>query len=144
MKLNGKMMMAVAMVVGSLAVTGCSKPDAQTAGPVAPEETAATAPVEGQAANTTAAVEKDWRGFHFYAPYAPPASRFEFRGFAPSARHFWAPGYYRWNGSEHVWVAGRWELRRDGFEYVAPHWQRDFYGRWEYLPGRWVRIVRYY
>jgi hypothetical protein len=35
-------------------------------------------------------------------------------------------------------LAGRWELRRDGFEFIGPHWVRRF-GRYEYIPGRWVR-----
>jgi hypothetical protein len=139
MKLNGKAMMAVVMMVGSFAAEGCSTPDTQATGPVAPEETAATAPVQG--ATNTASVEKDWRVFHYYAPFAPPAVRFEVRGVAPSARHFWAPGYYRWNGREHVWVGGGWQLRREGFEFVAPHWHRDFFGRWEYIPGSWIRVV---
>jgi WXXGXW repeat (2 copies) len=135
MKINGKTMMAVVMVVGALVGTGCSTASASDVGPVAPEETAATAPVENA---TTNGVEKDERIFHYYAPFAPPAARVEFRGVAPSARHFWAPGYYRWNGREHVWVGGRWELRRDGFDFVGPHWVRRF-GRFEYLPDRWVR-----
>ena len=139
MKLNGKRMMAVVMMVGSLAATGCSTASAADSGLVAPEETAATAPVEnGAATNATAGVEKDERVFHFYAPFAPPAARVEVRGIAPSARHFWAPGYYRYNGREHVWVGGRWELRREGFDFIAPHWVNRF-GRFEYLPGRWVR-----
>jgi hypothetical protein len=136
MKLNGKMMMALVMVVGSLAATGCSTASAADSGPVAPEETAVTAPVEGAASN--AGVEQDARFFRYYAPFAPPAARFEVRGVAPSARHFWAPGYYRWNGREHVWVGGRWELRREGLEFVGPRWQRAG-SRFEYLPGRWVR-----
>ena len=89
MKLNGKMMVAVVMMVGSLAATGCNNASASDSGPVAPEETAATAPVEnGTTTSATAGVEKDERGFHFYAPFAPPAARVEFRGIAPSARHF--------------------------------------------------------
>ena len=139
MKLNGKMVMAVVMMVGSLAATGCNTASASDAGPVAPEETAATAPVDnGSATSTTPGVEKDERFFHFYAPFAPPAARVEFRGVAPSERHFWAPGYYRYNGREHVWVGGRWDLRRDGFDFRAPHWVNRA-GRFEYLPGRWVR-----
>jgi WXXGXW repeat (2 copies) len=136
MKLNGKTMVAVVMTVASLAAAGCNTASAQDSGPVAPEETVATAPVDNGTA--TNGVEKDERFFHFYAPHAPPAARFEVRGVAPSPRHFWAPGYYRWNGREHVWVGGRWELRRDGFEFIAPHWQNVF-GRWEYFPGRWIR-----
>ncbi len=141
MKLDGKRMMAVVMVIGSLAAAGCSKATVQDSGPVAPEETVAAAPVSddtGTKANATGGVERDERVFRYYAPFAPPAARIEVRGRAPSERHFWAPGYYRWNGREHVWVGGRWELRREGFEYFAPRWQFAV-GRWEYLPGRWVR-----
>ena len=139
MQLNGKMMVAVVMMVGSLAAAGCSTASASDSGPVAPEETAAMAPVDdGTATSTTAGVEKDERVFHYFAPHGPPAARVEFRGVAPSARHFWAPGYYRYNGREHVWVGGRWELRREGFEFIGPHWVNPL-GRFEYLPGRWVR-----
>jgi hypothetical protein len=104
MKLNGKAMVAVAMMVGVLGAAGCAKQDAQDTGLVAPEETAATATVEGATGN--AGVEQDARFFHYYAPKAPPALRFEVRGRAPSERHFWAPGYWRWNGREHVWFGG--------------------------------------
>jgi hypothetical protein len=139
MKLNGKMMVAVAMMLGSLATAGCSTANADDAGLVAPEETAATAPVENATTNASnAGVEKDSFSLRFYAPFAPPAARIEIRGVAPSARHFWAPGYYRYNGREHVWVAGRWELRRDGFDFMGPHWVRRA-RRFEYIPGRWVR-----
>jgi hypothetical protein len=140
MNLNGKTMVAVAMMVSSMAAIGCNNASAQPAqddNGVAPQETAATAPVvDGNAAN--ASVEKDARFFRYYAPVAPPVARVEFRGVAPSARHFWAPGYYRWTGREHVWVGGRWEMRRPGLEYLAPHWVPRF-GRYQYMPGRWVR-----
>ena len=139
MKLNGKMMMAVVVMVGSLAAMGCSTASAADSGAVAPEESVAGAPVDnGGATGATAGTEKDERFFHFYAPFAPPAARVELRGIAPSPRHFWAPGYYRFDGREHVWVGGRWELRRDGYEYAGPRWVNRL-GRFEYLPGRWVR-----
>jgi hypothetical protein len=130
------MMVAAVMTVASLAAAGCNTASAQDSGPIAPEETPATAPV----ANGTAAngVEKDERVFHYYAPFAPPEARFEIRGIAPSARHFWVPGYYRWNGREHVWVGGSWQLRREGFEFIASHWA-NVRGRWEYFPGHWIR-----
>jgi WXXGXW repeat (2 copies) len=136
MKLNGKTMVAVAMMLGALATAGCSTAQADDTGLVAPQETAETAPVENAA--QSAGVEKDARFFHYYAPVAPPAARFEIRGVAPSARHFWAPGYYRFDGRQHVWVAGRWELRRDGFDFAGPRWVRRGV-RFEYLPGRWIR-----
>ena len=143
MKLNA---MLVVGVLGSLALMGC-KSNHETPGPadkqaaesstaVAPEESVATAPVEE--ANKAAGVEKDERRFHYYAPHAPPAMRHETWGRAPSDRHFWAPGYYRWSGREHVWYDGRWELRRPGYEYVSPRWV-NAYGRWEYMPGYWAR-----
>ena len=140
MKLNGKMMVAMVMMVGSLAATGCNTATAADTGAVAPEESVATTPVENASTTTNATngFEQDARTFHYFAPHAPPAARVEFRGVAPSARHFWAPGYYRYNGREHVWVGGRWELRRDGFEYAGPRWVNRL-GRFEYLPGRWVR-----
>jgi hypothetical protein len=147
MKLNGKMMVAVAMILGATATVGCNAPADLGDGAVAPQETPATAPVEKDSAAQTAqtpGVEQDALRFfgsfgpHYYAPIAPPAVRYEVPGRAPSARHFWAPGYYRWNGREHVWIGGRWEARRDGFEYVGPRWEHRF-GRFEYLPGRWVR-----
>jgi hypothetical protein len=87
---------------------------------------------------TSPGVEKDALFFRYYAPFAPPAARVEVIGVAPSARHFWAPGYYRWTGGAYTWVTGRWELRRPGLAYVGPRWVNR-YGRFEYLPGRWVR-----
>jgi hypothetical protein len=147
MKLNGKILMAVAMMVGSLGAMGCNPLNDQGNAAVAPEETPATAPVEkdgvGQA-NKSPGVEQNaywYRGYagpRYYAPHAPPAVRYEYQGRAPSSRHFWAPGYYRWNGREHVWIGGRWDVRRDGYEYVSPHWENR-YGRWEYIPGHWAR-----
>ena len=136
MKLNGKLMVAVAMMAASVAAIGCNTADAQTA-PVAPEETPDTAPVENGTAKNPG-VEKDALFFRFYAPVAPPAARVEVIGVAPSARHFWAPGYYRWTGRNYAWVTGRWQLRRPGLEYVGPRWENRF-GRYAYVPGRWMR-----
>jgi hypothetical protein len=138
MKLDARTLMVSMMMVGSLAAVGCSKASSDASGDaVAPEETVAEAPV-ASSDSASPGVEQDSRGFHYYAPRRPPAARFEERGRAPSERHFWAPGYHRWNGREHVWYNGRWEQRREGYEYVSPRWQESR-GRWEYLPGRWVR-----
>ena len=140
MNFNGKAMVAVAMMMGSMAVMGCSKPADQASEAVAPEETPATAPVDGDtsAPAKTPGVEQDSLRFGFYAPVAPPVVRIETPGRAPSERHFWTPGYYRWTGREHAWVGGRWELRREGYNYVGPRWENR-QSRWQYLPGRWVR-----
>jgi hypothetical protein len=142
MKLNGKILVAVAMMVGSMAAVGCAAPvDADA---VAPEESAATAPVEDNASTPgfeQNSVHARYGARHYYAPKAPPMARREVYGRAPSANHFWAPGYYRWNGRQHVWTAGRWEAQRVGYTYIGPQWQRRD-TRWEYIPGRWVLARR--
>ena len=135
MKLDGKILVVVAMTIGAIGATGCNRSSAQDDA-VAPEESVANAPVEETSA--TPGAEQDSLRFHYYAPRQPPAARHENPGRAPSARHFWASGYWRWNGHQHVWVAGRWEPRRDRYEYVGPRWERH-QARWAYVPGHWVR-----
>jgi len=147
MKLNGSMLVAVAMVVGSFGMMGCQQ-NAQSSDPVAPEESVQNAPVEDETAaatndsdNTNAlrfGVTRNAVRFHYYAPHAPPAARYEYRGVAPSRMHFWAPGYYRWTGRQYAWYGGRWEVRRNGYEYISPHWGIA-HGRYEYIPGHWIR-----
>lgn len=67
----------------------------------------------------------------------PPAARIEVRGRAPSPRHAWVGGYWRWNGSAHVWVAGSWQLPpRRGGVWVDGHW-RKARGEWVWVAGHW-------
>ena len=67
----------------------------------------------------------------------PPAARVEVRGAAPSHRHAWVGGYWRWNGSAHVWVAGGWHVPpRHGAVWVGGHW-RKVPGGWDWVPGHW-------
>ena len=148
MKLNGKtLVMVMVMAFGAIGATGCNSA-ASSDNAIAPEETAATAPVVEES-NDNPGFEQNARRFgvrasvrtsgrRYYAPHAPPRARYERRGVAPSARHFWANGYHRWNGRQHVWVGGRWEVRRDRYNYIAPRWERRS-ARWEYVPGHWVR-----
>lgn len=131
MRLNGKTLVAVVMMVGAFSATGCKK----VSDAVAPEESADNAPVVEE---QTSAEQNSLRFGVYYSPREPPPARYENRGPAPSARHFWANGYWRWNGREHTWVAGRWVPQRDRYDYVNPHWERR-YGRWVYVPGHWVR-----
>jgi hypothetical protein len=141
MKLNKSMLVVVAMMVGAFGATGCNRASDVSGEAVAPEENAAEAPVEDEKANDNALPGAETRHsvtIRYYAPYAPPAVRYERPGRAPSSRHFWTPGYYRWNGRQHVWYNGRWEGRRHGHEYIGPRWV-NVRGRWEYIPGHWVR-----
>ena len=97
MLLNGKTMAAVAMMVGLLGATGCNALNSASSEPIAPEENAASAPVEnenGAEASATPGVENYhyYGRTRYYAPHAPPAVRYERVGRAPSARHFWVKG----------------------------------------------------
>jgi hypothetical protein len=140
MKLSGNLVVAVVMMVGSLGAVGCKSNADNEA--VAPEESAETATVVDNGTGSTNDLSVRWETdvsrVRYYAPTAPPAVRVEVQGRAPSARHFWAPGSYRWNGRQHVWVGGRWELRRDNYEYIGPRWT-PVARRYEYIPGHWVR-----
>jgi hypothetical protein len=99
---------------------------------IAPQETVEGAPIDDGGSARQAG------GFRYEGPRPPPAPREE-RGPAPGSGYFWAPGHHRWNGHEHAWQRGGWYPRREGLEYVAPHWE-NVYGRWEYLPGSWFRL----
>lgn len=67
----------------------------------------------------------------------PPAARVEVRTAAPSHRHVWVGGSWRWNGSAHVWVAGGWHLPpRHGAVWVDGHWKRVS-GGWTWVLGHW-------
>lgn len=67
----------------------------------------------------------------------PPAARVEVRTAAPSHRHVWVGGYWRWNGKAHAWVAGGWNLPpRHGAAWVDGHW-RKVRGGWDWVPGHW-------
>ncbi len=68
---------------------------------------------------------------------APPAPRVV-EVPPPRAGFVWAPGYYRWDGHQHVWVDGRWIRERRGSHWVPEHWVA-FRGRWHFEPGHWER-----
>ncbi len=145
MKLNGSLLLVVAMVLGSLGEgcrsrhTDASNDGAETTAAV-PEESPDTAPVAAEATQNAGApgVEHDSLGFTAWSGAAPPAMRIETRGIAPGPGHLWAPGYYGWNGRHHVWYGGRWYAGRRGYDYVGPSWHNHG-GRWGYRPGRWHR-----
>ncbi len=143
MKLNGSVLLVVAMMAGSLGATGCKKDTTstdQSTDVATPEESPSTAPVSTEAApggGSAPGVEQDARGFAYYAPHGPPAARIEERG-AARPGHFWAPGHYGWNGREHVWANGGWYPERPGYAYYGPRWEQRG-GRWGYRPGAWHR-----
>ena len=68
---------------------------------------------------------------------APPPPRVVV---VPPARvgYVWAPGYWRWNGHEHVWVDGRWLAERRGYRWVPERWEQRG-DRWHFEEGHWER-----
>ncbi len=71
---------------------------------------------------------------------APPAPRVEVMTVAPSPGHFWANGYWWWNGHEHVWVGGHWVKARPGHVWVHEHWAHRG-NEWFFYPGHWVKAA---
>lgn len=72
---------------------------------------------------------------------APPPPRYEPIPSLPPERvavEYWQPGYWRWNGYEHVWVPGRYVTRpRPGATWVAGHWAQRGPG-WVFIEGHWT------
>lgn len=68
---------------------------------------------------------------------APPPLRFES---IPASRdgYLWAPGYWNWDGSRHVWSAGHWERVRRDEDYVRPEWRQEN-GKWHLVQGGWKK-----
>jgi hypothetical protein len=152
MKLNGSTLLVVAMMAGAMGAMGCKSGGdkvkdtgnaaaAQDESKATPEDNPDTAPAtEGATVNGYApGVERDARFYTYWAPRAPPALRVETRGVAPSPGHWWRPGYYGWNGHDHVWYGGRWYAPRAGYTYYGPRWH-SVGGRWGYYPGHWHRL----
>ena len=69
----------------------------------------------------------------------PPPVRVGVIGVAPHPGYVWTEGYHEWRGERHVWregrwvrppyehavwVAPRWEPRRDGYVFVKGYWRR--------------------
>ena len=71
---------------------------------------------------------------------APPPLRFESVP-APRDGFIWAPGYWNWDGSRHVWSGGHWERVRRGEDYVRPEWRQEN-GKWRLVQGGWKQNHR--
>jgi hypothetical protein len=152
MKLNGKILVTVAMMVGSMTLaTGCNKSSENTTQPesspaptgqqpAAPAEETKTAiaPAAQEESATVSASFRVGAQTPIYAPSAPPAPRYEVVGRPPSAGHFWVKGHWSYNGRDWVWVGGHWDVQRAGYTYVAPHWDIE-HGRHRFMRGHWVR-----
>jgi hypothetical protein len=148
MKLNGSILVAAAMMVGSMGAIGCKSQDkiTDTGNNVAAQETASVAtpednPSAALVSDTELAaptgVEKNAYWGHYWAYRAPPAHRYEPVG-AYRAGYFWRPGYYGWSGRDYTWYGGAYYPERVGYRYVSPAWY-SVGPRWGYRQGYWVR-----
>jgi hypothetical protein len=75
-----------------------------------------------------------------YVPVAPPPPRVEVVPVVPAERvelELWQPGYWRWNGREHVWAEGHYVHRpRPRAEWISGRWEQRPRG-WVYIEGHW-------
>ena len=77
---------------------------------------------------------------------APPPARVEVVP-TPRPGYAWAPGYWAWEGHQHVWREGRWIVVRPGYYWVPERWveyrgSRD--PHWYFEPGHWEREHRHH
>lgn len=145
MNLNRSMLVAVAMMIGSLGAMGCKSsagalPEGGDVQPPA-ADTAAPATAKDESIQAKASIMATNQAPVRYAPVAPPAPRYENPGRAPSAEQMWLEGFHRWTGRDFVWVPGHWETRREGYEFQRTSWVKEN-GRWECHEGRWVPQAR--
>jgi hypothetical protein len=68
------------------------------------------------------------------APPPPPAVEIP----PPRVGFVWAPGYWNWNGHQHVWAEGRWMAERPGYHWAPDHWEQHN-ARWRFAKGHWER-----
>jgi len=126
----GEAMMDKSIALASLALTGAlplaaGAADVTTATIAAPATTAPMYVAPAAAAPDLVVVQTE-----------PPAPRVEDMP-APREGYVWAPGYWSWDGSNYVWVEGRYVPALAGYSYVAPHWEAAG-GGWVLRGEQWV------
>ncbi|WP_428669092.1 hypothetical protein [Reyranella sp.] len=75
-----------------------------------------------------------------YVPVAPPPPRTEAIPVLRAERvevERWQPGYWHWNGYEHLWTEGRHVARpRQRAEWISGRWDERPRG-WVFVEGHW-------
>jgi len=147
MKRMGNVLVAVAMMVGALGATGCTKAGDQAAQqdgapvaePAAQNDAPAADDAPAPADDTTAVMQASITRLP-----APPAVRVEVPGVAPSAHHVWQRGYWRWDSAavSYAWVPGYWEDTTVYAPYAPPAPQYEYVGYapvdgYVFVPGYW-------
>lgn len=73
-----------------------------------------------------------------YIQTQPPPIINEVRAPIPYGGAVWIPGYWHWNGYNHVWVGGHYSAPRVGYRWEPDHWVQGPTG-WYRVGGRWVQ-----
>ena len=143
MNLKG-LLVAVAMI-GSASAMGCAPASSASSesADIFADSSEASAPETsnwfvGYHWGTRPAVARTAVARYSYVRVAPPVARYHVVGHAPSARHFWVNGYYRWTGAKYAYVGGRWEAHRPGYAYVPGRWTHVG-GYYHWVPATWRR-----
>jgi hypothetical protein len=88
-----------------------------------------------------AAVASSAQAQEIFIERAPPPPRVEVIPVIPGERmerEHWQPGFWRWDGHEHVWVEGRYvERPRRGAVWVPARWEQRPRG-WVLVEGHWT------
>lgn len=67
----------------------------------------------------------------------PPAVRVETQTVIPGPGYVWTPGYWRWTGTDYVWVSGGWVMPPQATAVWVPgHWAHRT-GGWMWIAGHW-------
>jgi hypothetical protein len=67
----------------------------------------------------------------------PPEVRVEAETVSPGPAYAYTRGYWRWTGTDYVWVSGAWvERPRPAAVWVEGHWMRRP-GGWVWIAGHW-------
>src|SRR5207247_11468436 len=67
----------------------------------------------------------------------PPPVRVATQTVTPGLGYVWTPGYWRWTGTDYVWVSGNWVIPpRTTTVWVPGQWVRRPSG-WVWIPGHW-------
>ena len=67
----------------------------------------------------------------------PPAVQVETQPASPGSQFVWTRGYWRWTGTDYVWVPGGWvERPRARATWVEGQWLRRP-GGWVWVAGHW-------
>jgi hypothetical protein len=84
--------------------------------------------------------DTDVSGGHLVsAPFAPPAVRAEAETNRPASNAVWATGYWAWDGTAYVWIAGTWRIPPTaGVAWRAHGWRITTSGA-IFVPGGWLR-----